>query len=756
MQRTPRSVAPVRGPAAAYYATTFGWSVFPLHSIGAAGSSAGACTCSRPDCGSPAKHPRVPGGFKSATRDLDQIARWWTEWPDANVGLATGTLSGFDALDIDVAKLGEQTLAELEAAHGALPVTVVSNTGGGGRHALFVHAEGLGISRERVGAGLDVRADGGYIVAPPSIHASGRSYAWDALTRPGEVEIAPWPAWLLDLARSPVAVAHAPAPQAAAGYVALGDRVKRASAYLARMPAGVSGENGHGATWKAACALLHGFELPAGVVLELLVAEFNTRCTPPWSTRELEHKVATAAADARQYGTGYLLTAPRAGVRSSNSAAQPAPAQPSPAPDAAASDDPAAPPAPPGPPALPPLPLKRSKNGRVINGYANLCIIVRGVYAHRLTMNEMTSAPHLDGTPMRDTDMSRMREEIDLTFELSPASEVLREAVYHVADERRFHPVRSYIESVAWDGVVRLPHVAQRILGINEPSALTVRMLRCWFLSAVARAFRPGCKVDCVLVLKGAQGLLKSSFFAALAGEWFSDSRMDISNKDALMQLASSWIYEWGEIENVTTSRDAAEVKAFCSSSADTYRPPFMRSTVQHPRSSVIVGSTNRDQFLNDPSGSRRFWIVEVYAKADLVLLREWRDQLWAEALVALENEAFHLTDAEELDRELAADTYVVEDALTGTVSSWLRSSAANSLIATAGHVTTGDILALALKLEPSKWEPRIQVRIGYVMAKLMPAMKWSKTRPRVNGVRTWAYSPQSAWTNDTSEGSKA
>jgi len=180
--------------AALAYAERYGWPVLPLHSIGLAGS----CTCGRADCGSPGKHPRTPRGLKDATRDVTVVRNWWSLWPKANIGIVTGAVSGFFVLDVD-GEEGEKSLRELEEQHGALPETVESVTGGGGRH-IFFRWPGRAIPN-KVGllSGLDARGDGGYIVAPPSNHASGARYAWKVLCSPDEITLATAPLWLVEL-----------------------------------------------------------------------------------------------------------------------------------------------------------------------------------------------------------------------------------------------------------------------------------------------------------------------------------------------------------------------------------------------------------------------------------------------------------------------------------------------------------------------------------------------------------------------------
>ena len=140
----------------------------------------------------------VPHGLKDATTDLSLLTRWWTDQPDANLGIRTGREAGIVALDIDPRHGGDSSLAQLQGSFGDLPCTATSLTGGGGRHLLLRHP-GLQIPNgvHKLGSGVDVRGEGGYIVAPPSLHPSGCRYRWEF--RPEAVPPAPIPAWLLGL-----------------------------------------------------------------------------------------------------------------------------------------------------------------------------------------------------------------------------------------------------------------------------------------------------------------------------------------------------------------------------------------------------------------------------------------------------------------------------------------------------------------------------------------------------------------------------
>ena len=178
--------------AALVYAAR-GWLVLPLHSPTAHG-----CSCGQRDCKNPAKHPRTVHGLKDASEDADTIRRWWEQWPDANIGIVTGPQSGILVLDVD-GKQGEESLIDLERHGHHLPDTYSVRTGGGGQHLYFLWPEGVDVrnSQGRIARGLDIRGEGGYVVAPSSLHASGERYEVNQSAIPP----APCPEWLPSVAQ---------------------------------------------------------------------------------------------------------------------------------------------------------------------------------------------------------------------------------------------------------------------------------------------------------------------------------------------------------------------------------------------------------------------------------------------------------------------------------------------------------------------------------------------------------------------------
>jgi hypothetical protein len=177
-----------------------GLPVLPLHSVVPMAGRGYVCTCGKSGCDSPGKHPHgrlVRNGLKDATTDTAKIEHWWHCFDYANVGIATGSIV---VLDVDPRHDGNHTLRVIENNHKPLPGTWRAITGSGGEHIFFKSNSPISNSAGLIGSGLDVRGVGGYVVAPPSLHMSGRAYAWDVDFHPDEVPLAEIPDWLAALA----------------------------------------------------------------------------------------------------------------------------------------------------------------------------------------------------------------------------------------------------------------------------------------------------------------------------------------------------------------------------------------------------------------------------------------------------------------------------------------------------------------------------------------------------------------------------
>jgi hypothetical protein len=249
-----------------------GFPVFPAHTV----TDGGSCSCRKMECSSPGKHPRNPGGFRNATTDETTIIKWWEKWPDSNIGIATGsciatTGKSLVVLDVDPRNGGDESLKALLRSVGELPRTPVVSSGGGGKHIYFVYP------KERVRSfllapGLELKADGTCVIAPPSDHKSGNQYQWQI---PLEVGLAPVPTWL-----EKIIAEH---EQGRTGR-------ESASEDSTIIP---EGERSKTLTSMAGTMRRRGFGQDA--IEAALLAENQETCEPPLSATEVENIAASVA-----------------------------------------------------------------------------------------------------------------------------------------------------------------------------------------------------------------------------------------------------------------------------------------------------------------------------------------------------------------------------------------------------------------------------------------------------------------------------
>lgn len=223
--------------------------------------------------------------------------------------------------------------------------------------------------------------------------------------------------------------------------------------------------------------------------------------------------------------------------------------------------------------------------------------------------------------------------------------DVSDDAVRKVARDATFDPLTDYLSGLRWDGKKRIDTWLGDYLGVAD--APTSRIYgRKWLISAVARALDPGCKADNMLVLEGEQGRKKSSALRTLTGgDWFLDGLPAMGTKDAAEQLAGRWIVEIAELDSMNKAGIEA-AKAFITRQVESFRPAYAREVINQPRRCVFAGTTNRDNWLSDSSGGRRFWPVRV-GIIDVEAVRRDRDQLWAEAVAAFRNKESWWLDEE-------------------------------------------------------------------------------------------------------------
>ena len=281
-------------------------------------------------------------------------------------------------------------------------------------------------------------------------------------------------------------------------------------------------------------------------------------------------------------------------------------------------------------------------------------------WAKRFTRNHLGSIDLLNDERIEDEHYTEIRKSILESYGLSFSKDDISDVVRYICWNNEFHPVFNYLMKLdPWDGVDRFSLCA-KLLGQTDPHAAL--LLRKFFISAVVRPLEwanlspnVNWKIDTVLILKGPQGHKKSSFFRNIVPDpaLFSDSLPDIQKerKDASIHMIGKWIVEQAEFEGHVARSSVECMKAFITREAEDFRRPYGRTEKRMRRPSILVGTTNSETFLNDPTGDRRFWVLSLPQSLEINLrwVRQNRDQLWAQAKALYERgEIWWLTSKEE------------------------------------------------------------------------------------------------------------
>jgi hypothetical protein len=653
-------------------------------------------------------------GHRGASNDLEQVAQWWGQYPDANIGLNLAA-SGLIAVDPDIYKPGCEW--DCFIRDHDLPETLVQSSARGGKHYIFTAPPGDEFAG-KLANGVDIKRNGYIVVAPSTFE--GKSYRWDNNNNP-----APVPDW----------VPRKVAPQPPRNIVNTAGTAE-VEELLSYIPADVSYDD-----WIRVLMGLH--DRYAGSEEGLVVADRWSATGKKYRVGEVVEKWQsfkrggthwpTVAATAARYGANLgeiqrrhldpykvLGGQPVALPAGASLTPPPAPAQTEPL-DGYADIIAAAP---------------------HDNGVTTLIECVRTLHGHLPIRFDEFSQTIIATKPMVwDKRGSYPRQWTDLdtihcqtaaqAMLIRPSKDTTFDAVAMIAHHNRFHPVRDYLNGLAWDGMHRLDGWLHNYFRANDTAFNKLAGAK-FMISAVARVMEPGCKADTVLVLEGEQGRRKSSAIAALTGpEWLTDELPDLHTKDAAIQLCGKWIIEVSELSAMARA-DVETVKKFMSRSVDRYRAPFGKVANDHPRQCVFIATTNDERYLKDQTGNRRFWPVAC-GDIDVDAIRRDRNQLWAESVARYRGgERWWLTGDENRIAE-------IEQEDRREVDPWEERIGAH-VAGLGGLPTSMDLIARAvLNISYDRQNAGITRRISNCLR------HHSYVRQRVSGPdgkRSWMYAP--------------
>ena len=725
-----------------------GWRVLPLHCIQQTPSGP-ACSCGKSDFAEhvdAGKHPRTRHGFKDATVDPAQIRAWWSKWPDANIGLATG--GGLVVLDLD--DRDGPCMAELRglvAQYGPLPPTPVAATGRGSH----IYLAGDMPGSKTVGSIL-VRGEGGYVVAPPSNHKSGAVYKW--LAAPDNVGLAAWPEWLrLHIEKTGTAGKVTPAR---AGFPEPPPYLKQRLSV--RISEGASVET---YVWSPELeaevkSALQAFPssckrkpwLDVGMALKGLgwrrpQAEggqdigfelwewWSSLCAEKYTPEDVRIRwnsfglkpvakpitIATLFKMAREAGWSGAAPAPAGKVNGTHAL---------PAALLGAVGTP-----------IRWVDLDDAGKPRPTCTNAGIAIEALGVVCRKDVFHEkMIVGGHAIQAwagDLSDDVIHMLRKVIKRTYRVDPGEKNVRDAAIQLCLENQFNPVVEYLADVQgrWDQRSRVASWVVDYLGAAD-TPLNREIGRLMLVAAVRRARQPGCKFDQIIVMEGQEGTGKSSAIKILAGEDnFSDQHiLGASDKEQQEAACGVWIHEIAELAGMRRT-DVERTKQFASRTEDRARPAYGRIRVDMKRRGILIATTNEDAYLKSETGNRRFWPIDT-GRIDLAGLKRDRDQLWGEA-ATLESEGGPLTldprlwglakeqQGDRLEHDMWEEK--VKEHLTITK---------NTGDCSLSEIASGP----AFSLETVHMTQTTQNRIARILLK----MGWTRYRKRVGNLLIWRY----------------
>ncbi len=319
----------------------------------------------------------------------------------------------------------------------------------------------------------------------------------------------------------------------------------------------------------------------------------------------------------------------------------------------------------------------KEKDKKAFLDYTTLYELLKNQYPTRLSWDVCSSMIRFDNQSCKFEDI---RYKIEKERNITCSREDLRNLTQQTALVNPYNPIADYLDTVSakyseqacQDVIV---NVARNILGLQNEIEITYFMK--FLVSAVARAKQAGCKVDTALILQGSQGIGKTTFFQALAGNFFYTLSHSTRDSQALKEQYKYWIIEWGEFGAKLTPSRIESLKNEMSKTKDEIKHLYVNESETKLRHFVFVGTTNKEQFLIDESGNRRFWVVKVEKPIDTNYIKDNCDLIWASAVkLYQEGYQWYLDENEQALSGQLNSSYEVGDVWETEISSWIDNQA--------------------------------------------------------------------------------
>jgi hypothetical protein len=337
-----------------------------------------------------------------------------------------------------------------------------------------------------------------------------------------------------------------------------------------------------------------------------------------------------------------------------------------------------------------------------------------------------------------DSDYSRLRIKIERTGFKAVGRELIRDAVLLVADEHPFDSAITWLDQLTWDGVPRAEKFLAQYFGAAD-TPYTGAVSKYLWTALAGRVVTPGVKADMVPILVGGQGVGKSTGVAAMvpSNDFFTEVSFHEKEDDLARRMRGRLLGEIGELRGLHT-KELETIKAFITRTHESWVPKYREFSVTFPRRIVFIGTTNKDEFLADETGNRR-WLPVAVSQADVEAIRRDRLQLWAEGRVMYDLVGIDYQDAEALAGAVH-DDHTIRDSWEEAVNHWLDDPdpLTGETPRTRNFLRVGEVLKGALGFDPRHVNRRDEIRAGAVLR----ALGYSRKKSRVDGVSVWGFVP--------------
>ncbi len=642
------------------------------------------------------KKPSIPWKIYQTQKPTIEEYKKWFYGKNTNMGIVTGEYYGLICVDQD-------SQEAIDYVNTNLPKTsMMTKTGSGKLHSYYRHPgtpipNGVNINNIKI----DIRGDGGQVVAPGSVHPKGGVYE----------EIGEWgPISELPIFDRRWFDENSPSDRTRNIGNSSSDEIDpEVLEYINSSEDSIEGSNGSAVLTKVARKFISGFKLNRDEAMRCLIL-WNVKCAKPlWSEHELEHAldnvIHTTGSNNKNKNnkkTSIIIDSILNWKYYNDGS---------------------------------PKSIKKTGDNlmKIIANHEDLHGVIgfNELISSAVILKEppwhdcyLDSPDFVNGVAWSDDDTIGIIGWIESKYDVTYAPNIVNMAIDLVSKANSFHPIRKMLRSVEWDRIDRVNKMMNIYYGCEDTkyAQLVGRYL---MISMVVRVEEPGCKVDHCVILEGLQSTCKSQSIRALArkSEYFIDSDIPIGKTDAYQIIRGGWLIEVPEIDKLF-KHDPSDLKAYITSQIDTYRPSYGRRALKFPRQCVFIGTTNAQHYLKDITGNRRFWPIKTNC-IDLEGLKRDADQLLAEALYLLQQGERWWPDREEQCQIFSPEqkTRMMTDVWEKIIWDYIYSG--NKL-----KVEISEILEKAIQLKASEWNHSHENRV----AKILLGFGWERKQLRHKG----------------------